>query len=57
VVNAKGETNLFRRRACRLDCDPDAEKLKQKQDCFFADQQGSAGKLDKTKKTKEQNCN
>lgn len=56
IVNAKGETNLFSGRACRLDCDPEAEQLKQKQECYFPDQQGAAGKLDKLKKTKEKKC-
>lgn len=56
IVNIQGDTKLIEGRACRLDCDTDADKLKEKVGCYFPDQVGVNGKVDKTKKTKEKKC-
>ncbi len=56
IVNKQGETKLIEGRACRLDCDTDADALKEKVGCYFPDQAGVNGKVDKTKKTKEKKC-
>lgn len=59
MVNQKGETRYIEGRACRLDCEDAAEKLKTKDGCFFPEQAGDgekAGKLDKSKPNKEKKC-
>lgn len=57
IVNRQGETGEITGRACRLDCDDEAELLKTKDGCLFGDQAGdNNGKADKTKKTKEKKC-
>ncbi|MCB0645888.1 MAG: hypothetical protein KDC49_04455 [Saprospiraceae bacterium] len=59
MVNHKGETLYLEGRACRLDCEDAAEKLKTKEGCFFPEQAGEgdkAGKVDKEKPNKEKKC-
>ena len=56
IVNKKGDTKLLYGRACRLECSTEADDLKAKAGCYFPDQGGIDGKLDKTKKTKEKKC-
>lgn len=56
IVNRQGETGEITGRACRLDCDDEAELLKNKDGCYFGDQATNDGKVDKTKKTKEKKC-
>lgn len=56
IVNRQGDTAEINGRACRLDCDDEAELVKNKTDCYFGDQSTPQGKVDKTKKTKEKKC-
>lgn len=56
IVNKQGDTKLIEGRACRLDCDDEADKLKEKAGCYFPDQVGVNGKVDKARKTKEKKC-
>lgn len=56
IVNKKGDTQLIKGRACRLECSADADALIDKQGCYYPDQVGLGGKVDNTKKTKEKKC-
>lgn len=56
IVNKKGETTIVRGRACRLECSDEADALLTNTGCFYPDQVGVNGKVDKTKKTKEKKC-
>ncbi len=56
MVNRQGDTRLLSGRACRIDCDADAEAIKAKNGCYFPEQVGVDGKVDKTKASKEKKC-
>ncbi len=56
MVNKQGETKLVYGRACSLECSTEADDLKVNSNCFFPDQVGVNGKVDKSKKTKEKKC-
>lgn len=56
IVNKKGDTQLLYGRACRLECSDEADALISNPGCYYPDQAGVNGKLDKTKKTREKKC-
>lgn len=56
MVNLNGDTRLFSGRACRIECGADADEIKEKEGCYFPEQAGKEGKVDKTKGNKEKKC-
>ncbi|HNR05906.1 MAG TPA: gliding motility-associated C-terminal domain-containing protein [Saprospiraceae bacterium] len=56
MVNRQGDTRVLTGRACRIECGADADEIKQKSGCYFPEQAGPDGKVDRTKGNKEKKC-